>query len=326
MSTTLRSALTVLALPIFWANPAHADDAAPRAVAHLVTLAPSHLRVIEAEPSELPSSTHAEGTIYGVVWSDPPQPSNVVELDVKTGAETHRAPLVCSKILHEKSSVFAICGDEVVEMDRTLAPVTRYAMRRCPAGKERHDIKLVTDHMSRVVALYTCGGLLQLTIVDTTEHRVHSNVSTNLLPYDYRYADEQTQLYFHGANILGYVPGMVLGPYEIFALSPDQRRVSHTRVVTDMWLEDDGAHLHLLRDSEKTSEDITLSDQLATLSTAPQKARAPTPPPPPLPKDLGGDGIRYGFAQGDVAFYMTFTCCGSGGVGGLYAARSVSAE
>lgn len=325
MKTSIRAALTILALPIFWTNPSRAAGPSSKAVAHRVTLAPVDGYVFEAEPNDPPSSTHPEGTVFALVHTDATATANVVELDANTGAELHRAPLMCAKILREKNSLFAICDDEVVEMDRTLSPVTRYATRRCAAGTERKDIKLVTDHGSRVVALYTCDGKLQLTIVDTTEHRVRSNVSTNLLPYGYRYAEEQTQIFFHGANIVGVVPGMPLGPYEIFALSPDQRRVSRTLVVDGQGFGDDGSHLHLYRASEKAGQDTTLSDQLTPLSTRPLLPRAEERRPP-LPQGLGGDGIRYTFTQGDVTFYMTFTCCGSGSKAGLYAAVATTAQ
>jgi hypothetical protein len=277
MKTSFRAALTILALPLFWTNPSRADgyeNTPSTSTAHRVTLASAGGNIVEAEPNDPPSTAHPEGTVFALVYTNDASTSNVVEVDVKTGAELHRAPLVCRKILREKSSLFAICGDEVIEMDRTLAPVTRYATRHCAAGQERRDIKLVSDHTSRVVALYMCAGALQLTIVDTTEHRVRSNVSTNLFPWDQRYSAEETRLYFHGTAISGWVPGPLFRPSHLFALSADSRRVVNTLELRDgESFEDDGAHLHLSLEHESLEH----AREMAT-SDPDDKAKRPTPP------------------------------------------------
>ena len=350
-STLLRvsCAISVLAVVTSLSSDAGASD--PARVAHPVT-APGGMRVVDAAPGELPSAAHPEGTVYARVATALPSAPNVVELDVATGAELHRGARECRLIRRAGDSLFAICGGDFVEMDRTLAEIWHLPAPQCGPSAERRDLTLAAASGGRAISVFTCNGAISVAVVSTAARRIDSVARTNIPSIPAPQGD--VALFVHGEAIGALVRGSIVLPSTLFVLTPDNRHVLRALTLGDgETFRDDGTHVHLSltqaaldgarimsappagegkapRPTQRrglpwltVDRDFTLTDALtplssAALSVAPSQGTAHDQPAP-APQGLGGEGVQSTFTLGAVSLYLTYACCGGARGAGLYA-------
>ncbi len=300
----------LLSLPLAWCaltNVAHAEAAADEAalpLAHIV--APSGTRLMDAEPGELPSVQHPEGTVYGVA-DEPAGTPNVVLMDVRSGAVLARSAMACTQILHAGSRVFGACADAIVEFDRDLGLLERTEVAACPvstsSAPRSYYRRLFFDGADRVVAFRVCDDELFIRVADVARHRYLGGISMGSTNRWSRH--DAIQLYFHGQTVLGVFTYGWAVPQYAFVLSPDFSRIAHE---AHGWFDDDGVHLH---EHTKNGRDVTLSDAFVRVSSGPLK-QAALVRSPPTPRGLGGSLLDYEFPLGAERFFVTRTCCGAG--------------
>ncbi len=288
----LKSMLAVALVAALLPLAAHADPAhdAPAPVAHLVRSSLAE-DVWDAEPGQLPSAAHREGTVFAIV-NAPAGSGNIEELDVQSGAVLHRSSIVCSRILRAGARVFAMCSDEVMELDGALTVAARMTPRGCPAGKKRRPLRLAYDGVMRLVAAFTCDDVVHLRVMDSFDHRVLGELDsrTRVELRASRFLDVR----FEGRTISGVIPSSPFIPATKFVVSADYRRIRTT----------------------------SLPVQSQSYPAVPEtvEPETVTPPPPPLPSGLGGETIDYELQLGHVRLFMTRACCGGAHTAGLYAA------
>lgn len=265
---------------------ARAAEPSRATAAHLVRSAAGE-DVLDAEPGQLPSAAHLEGTVLAIV-SAPLGSGNVVEIDVENGAVIHRSGIACSRILRAGTRVFAMCGDDVDELDANLELAARMTPSGCPVGRKRRSLRLATDGATRVVSAFTCDDVVHLRVMDTFGHRVLGDIDSHM-PIEPRESSRLT-MQFQGQTISGVIPASPYLHPQSFVLSADYRRIRFTALPAAM------------------------SD---TYPSAPVTADHPSPP---LPSGLGGEYVEYELRLGDIRLFMTRTGGGGGHEAGLYAA------
>jgi hypothetical protein len=271
----------------------------------------------------------------------------VAELDVRSGATIHRSDLDCSAILVDGPRVFAACGRETIELDRSLTIVWRASAVGCTSnGEIAFASGLFFDGTRHLVTLYGCDRAALIRTVDTGAHTI---VGEAIGPFS---VDHSTSIWFHGAIVLGLsiAPGVGYEKQTLFVLSPDYARVEKTLDTgRGASIDDDGTNIRVSLSSEKAQSirlfdhavhatawtrprwlaldrEIVLSDTLVAVSS--RQLDATTHPAIPQtvtysPTVAGGQRIIRQLDHGSVHLWLTQECCGGGRrvPPGLYAGR-----
>jgi hypothetical protein len=321
-----------------------------------------HARVVRVSPGASASPAHPDGSVYAIVvertttdLAPPAYAFHLAELDLRTGATIHKLDRDCSSVLHAGRHVYATCGADIVSLDPSLAIEWRVTAPTC-AGDDgvgvAPGVELAFDGAHLLVAAFACDRYESLfRTVDTTTQRILGDARG-------AFVDRHTQLWFHGATVLGLSqrPGSGPQPQWLFVLSPDYKRVANT---VDLGggesVEDDGVHAHVSLSKASNEEvkafdepyppssaekprvrvrprwlaldrEFILSDALVPIASIPLDFRPPEPQPPSYsPTVAGGQRIVQELDHGPVHMWLTQECCGGGNRNppGLYAGRTI---